>query len=56
MTDEGIETNASGYLTCNYDVTDAHLVPIWTEQAYYDFVNAKRNPEDPTSESIGFCE
>jgi hypothetical protein len=55
MTDEGIDVNPKGYKTCTFDYTDAVLVPVWTEQQYYDFVNAKRNPEDPTSEPIGEC-
>ncbi|HPV21673.1 MAG TPA: hypothetical protein PK102_08585, partial [bacterium] len=56
MTDEGIDVNPTGYKTCKFDYTDAVLVPVWTDTQYYDWVNAKRNPEDPASEPIGFCE
>ncbi|HPS30563.1 MAG TPA: hypothetical protein PLZ43_09935 [bacterium] len=55
MTDEGITTDAQGYKTCNYPASEAVLVPIWDEQAYYDFVYAKRDPEDENSPAIGEC-
>ncbi|HRZ78845.1 MAG TPA: hypothetical protein P5044_02455 [bacterium] len=55
MPDEGITTDASAYKICNFSYTDAILVPIWNEQAYYDFVNAQRDPEDENSPSIGEC-
>ncbi|MBP7433832.1 hypothetical protein KA996_09845, partial [bacterium] len=56
MTDEGIDVNPTGYKTCKFDYTDAVLVPVWTDTQYYDWVNAKRNPEDPASAPIGTCE
>ncbi len=55
MTEYGIATDAKSYKTCRFDFTDAVLVPIWNQQDYYDWVNAKRNPEDPSSEPIGEC-
>ena len=51
----GIETDAKSYKTCKYPPSEAFLVPIWDKQAYYDFVNAKINPEDENSPSIGEC-
>jgi len=55
MADFGIETDAKSYKTCNFQLFDTNLVPIWNQQDYYDWVNAKRNPEDPSSETIGEC-
>ncbi|HQM85831.1 MAG TPA: hypothetical protein PLD55_14230, partial [bacterium] len=55
MPGSDIETDARSYKTCRFDYVDAALVPIWNQQDYYDWVNAKRNPEDPSSETIGEC-
>jgi hypothetical protein len=55
MADFGIETDAKSYKTCNFQLFDTNLVPIWNQQDYYDWVNAKRNPEDPSAETIGEC-
>lgn len=55
MTDEGIETNASTYQTCNYPSSEAVLVPIWSPDDYYAFVERPVNPEDESSLNIGEC-
>ena len=55
MPGSDIETDAKSYKTCNFQLFDTNLVPIWNQQDYYDWVNAKRNPEDPSSETIGEC-
>ncbi|HSW59987.1 MAG TPA: DUF1566 domain-containing protein [bacterium] len=55
MAEAEIETDAKSYDICRFDYTDAVLVPIWNQQDYYDWVNAKRNPQDENSEPIGEC-
>lgn len=51
----GIETDALSYKTCKYPLSEAILVPIWDETAYYDFVYTKRDPNDKNSPTIGEC-
>ncbi|MGI6395315.1 MAG: hypothetical protein ACOX2F_11420 [bacterium] len=56
MPSEEINVNPSGYKTCTFDFTDAVLVPVWDENQYYQFLNRKVNEEDPSSDTIGYCE
>jgi len=55
MADEGIETDASAYKTCKFDVTLCEVVPIWDVDAYYSFVSSPQNPADESSPPIGEC-
>jgi hypothetical protein len=55
MAEAEISTDAKSYDICRFDYVDAALVPIWNQQDYYDWVNAKRFPDDPDSKPIGEC-
>ena len=55
MTDHEIETDASSYKRCNWDVSHCRLVPIWNEEDYYNFVNSPQTEGDETGPTIGTC-
>ena len=55
MTDEEIEINTSSYKTCKFNISFCELVPIWDEEAYYEWVDQPMNPGDNESDSIGEC-
>ncbi len=55
MPDAGIETDASSYKTCRFDVTLCEVTPIWDVQEYYSWVDSPQNPDDETSPSNGDC-
>ncbi|HNW81488.1 MAG TPA: hypothetical protein PKG52_01235 [bacterium] len=55
MTDEGISTDAQKYKICKYPSSEAVLVPIWSPDDYYAFVDQPLDPGVEGSPSIGVC-
>ena len=51
MSDQDIKVNAKTHPVCNYDMSDAVLLPIWDPQTYKDYVEK----QDENGWNIGTC-